>query len=736
MNAVLPPETSPAAGAAALAEPAPAASAPAGSAALLVELLTEELPPKALARLGQVFADTIADGLRSRGLAGPDARVERFATPRRLAVRIDAVLARAPDRTVEQKGPSVKVGLDADGRPTQALLKWAERQRAPIDALERASDGKHECFWYRSTAPGDTLDASIDAIVGEALDRLPIPKLMQYQLADGVTTVAFVRPAHGLVVLHGERVVPATALGLESGRITQGHRFLSNGPIELPDAASYDTLLRDGGRVLASFDERRARIATLLEVRAVALDASIGSDENVDALLDEVTALVEWPAVYAGGFEPDFLQVPQECLILTMRTNQKYFPLFDGDGRLLPKFLLVSNMEIDDPSQIVDGNERVVRPRLADARFFFDQDRRQTLASRVPQLASVVYHAKLGSQGERVERVRAIARDIAAMLGTDVALVDRAALLAKTDLLTDMVGEFPELQGVMGAYYARHDGEPEPVTVAIREHYQPRFAGDALPSAPTGLVLALADKLETLAGLFGIGQLPTGDKDPFALRRHALGVIRMLIEAELPLSLDALLRSAFAAFGDRLEQSGAAQAALLAFIHERLAGWLRERGFSTQEVAAVVDQRPDELAAVPARLQAVREFSSLPESQALAAANKRIGNLLRKAAADGAGAPAGDAGLQIDTALLSEPAERRLAATVDELAPQVDEALRGRRYGTALALMAQARNAVDEFFDTVMAMAEDPAVRANRLALLARLRAMMNRVADISKLSA
>ena len=438
---------------------------------------------------------------------------------------------------------------------------------------------------------------------------------------------------------------------------------------------------------------------------------------------------------------------------VAMQAFNPLIPLNDRDSSLPAAFfeITVSNtsaepldyavyLAVQNPNmtaeQLTEYIERVVRPRLADARFFFDQDRRQTLASRVPQLASVVYHAKLGSQGERVERVRAIARDIAAMLGTDVALVDRAALLAKTDLLTDMVGEFPELQGVMGAYYARHDGEPEPVAVAIREHYQPRFAGDALPSAPTGLVLALADKLETLAGLFGIGQLPTGDKDPFALRRHALGVIRMLIEAELPLSLDALLRSAFAAFGDRLEQSGAAQAALLAFIHERLAGWLRERGFSAQEVAAVVDQRPDELAAVPARLQAVREFSGLPESQALAAANKRIGNLLRKAAADGAGAPAGDAGLQIDTALLSEPAERRLAATVDELAPQVDEALRGRRYGTALALMAQARNAVDEFFDTVMAMAEDPAVRANRLALLARLRAMMNRVADISKLSA
>ena len=383
----------------------------------------------------------------------------------------------------------------------------------------------------------------------------------------------------------------------------------------------------------------------------------------------------------------------------------------------------------------MDGNQRVVRPRLADARFFYEQDRRSTLASRVPRLDSVVYHAKLGTQGQRVERVRAIAREISTMLGADAALADRAALLAKADLLTGMVGEFPELQGVMGAYYARHDGEPDEVATAIREHYQPRFAGDLLPSGRIGLVLALADKLETLAGLFGIGQLPTGDKDPFALRRHALGVIRMLVEAELDLSLDALLASAFGAFGTRLDEPARAQAALRAFIHERLAGWLRERGFSAQEVAAVVDQGPDDLSAVPARLQAVRDFSSLPEAQALAAANKRIGNLLRKAEAEADAAKAA-AAQAIDPALFSEPAERTLAATVDELAPRVDEALGAGRYGAALALMAQARSPVDDFFDSVMAMAEDPAVRANRLALLARLRELMNRVADISKLSA
>jgi len=700
-------------------------ASPATTAPLLVELFTEELPPKALARLGEAFAEGVADGLRSRGLAAADARVERFATPRRLAVRVHDVLSQAPDRQVEQKGPSVKVGLDANGMPTQALLKWAERQGASIDRLERASDGKQECFWYRSTAPGDILEAAIVAIVETALGRLPIPKLMQYQLADGQTTVGFVRPAHGLVVLHGDRVVPATVLGVHAGSITHGHRFQSPGALELPDALSYESVLRERGRVLASFDARRARIASLLRERAAGLGASIGEGDTVEALLDEVTALVEWPAVYVGEFESEFLQVPPECLILTMRTNQKYFPLFDASGKLLPKFLLVSNMEVDDPSFIVDGNQRVVRPRLADARFFFEQDLKVTLESRVPRLASVVYHAKLGSQGERVERVRAIARAIAGMLGADAALADRAALLAKTDLLTGMVGEFPELQGIMGAYYARHDGEPEEVAVAIREHYQPRFAGDALPSQRTGLVLAMADKLETLAGLFGIGQLPTGDKDPFALRRHALGLIRMLVEARLALSLDALLRCAFASFGDKVSD---ARDTLAGFIHDRLAGWLREGGFSAQEVAAVVDQRPDDLSGVPARLQAVRAFSALPEAEALAAANKRIGNILRKA--EGAGEA-----VRFDAALLAEPAELALAETIATLAPQVDVAMRAADYGAALALMAQARGPVDSFFDQVMVMADDPAVRANRLALLSTLRGLMNRVADISRLS-
>ncbi|HMN83469.1 MAG TPA: glycine--tRNA ligase subunit beta, partial [Burkholderiaceae bacterium] len=431
---------------------------------------------------------------------------------------VPAVAARAPDRKLELKGPSVKVALDAAGQPTQALVKWAEKQGVAVASLRRGHDGKQECFFADSVARGEVLAEAIGPIIDDALTKLPVPKLMQYQLADGHTTVSFVRPAHALTVLHGAEVLPATVLGLQSGRTTFGHRFQSSGPITIGSADAYEDTLAERGRVIAGFDTRRDAIERGLREQAARLQASLGDEAAVTPLLDEVTALVEWPAIYVGRFDAAFLEVPPECLILTMRTNQKYFPLFDAAGGLLPSFLIVSNMAVDDPHFIIEGNERVVRPRLADARFFFDQDRRVTLASRVPQLASVVYHAKLGSQAERAERVRRIAGAIAAELSVDAAACERAALLAKADLLTGMVGEFPELQGTMGRYYALHDGEPAAVAEAIDQHYRPRFAGDALPDGPVATVLALADKLETLCGLFGIGQVPTGDKDPFALR--------------------------------------------------------------------------------------------------------------------------------------------------------------------------------------------------------------------------
>ncbi len=692
---------------------------------LLIELFTEELPPKALKRLGDAFASSILEGLQSRGLASANVTTRAFCSPRRLAVRVDAVLKIAPDKIVGLKGPSIKVGLDAQGQATQALIKWAEKQGATVSQLTRDSDGRQECFFFSSTVHGQALTECIDALIAHALARLPIPKMMEYQLADGRTSVSFVRPAHRLIVLHGADVVPASALGLTSGRSTFGHRFQGNGELQVPDASAYVHVLERDGRVIPDFETRRSRIEAMLNERALALQASMGDDAQVQPLLDEVTALVEWPAVYVGEFEPVFLQVPQECLILTMRTNQKYFPLFDAQDKLLPRFLIVSNMQVDNPRLIIDGNQRVVRPRLADARFFFEQDKKSRLADRLPQLGAVVYHTKLGTQAQRTERVRQIARAIAISLNTNVEHADRAALLAKTDLLSGMVGEFPELQGVMGTYYARHDGEPEAVAQALTEQYQPRFAGDALPASTTGTVLALADKLETLAGLFGIGQQPTGDKDPFALRRHALGVIRMLIEKRLSLALPELLDGACSAFDANAQQG---RAALETFIYERLSGWLRERGYTSQEVSAVTDQRPPRLARVLEQLAAVRAFSALPQAQALAAANKRIGNILRKAGDIAAG--------PVQPTLLADGAERELAAQLVELAPQVDACMAAHDYSGALTCMAQSRAAIDRFFDEVMVMADDAAVRANRLTLLHHLRQLMNRVADISRLSA
>jgi glycyl-tRNA synthetase beta chain len=702
------------------------------NAPLLVELFTEELPPRALARLSESFAAAIAEGLRAAHLAPAQGAVDVFATPRRLAVRVADVRPRAPDRAVEVKGPSVAVGLDAQGQPTLALRKWAERVGAEVAALDRLNDGRQTVFVHRTTALGATLEHTVSALLGQALGQLPIPRIMQYQLADGVTTVGFVRPAHGLVVLHGAHVVPASVLGLQSGGITHGHRFQGEAGIELPDAASYEGLLEQRGRVIASFAQRRARIERQLRERAAALGASLGDPGPFEALLEEVTALVEWPAVYVGAFEPAFLEVPQECLILTMRTHQKYFPLFDARGRLEPRFLIVSNMQVDDPSLIVDGNQRVVRPRLADARFFFDQDRRVRLIDRAPQLASVVYHAKLGTQADRAERLRTLARGLAGAFAVDPAWADRAALLAKADLLTGMVGEFPELQGTMGRYYAGHDGEPEPIARALAEHYQPRFSGDALPASDLGTVLALADKLETLAGIWGIGAQPTGDRDPFALRRHALGVIRMLVERPVPAggqapSLRHLIEQAFAAFAGAPAVVPAVDA-LHAFVVERLRGWLRERGHPAADVDAVLAADADRLDLVLPRLDAIAAFGGLPEAGALATANKRIGNILRKA-------EAGAAAARVEPHRLVEPAERELHDAVAALAPSIDARLAASDFTGALTGLASLARPVDAFFEAVMVNTDDPALRGNRLALLDDLHRLMNRVADLSKLA-
>ena len=705
---------------------------------LLVELFVEELPPKALRKLGESFASVLADSLKAQGLAPEHAEVTPFASPRRLAVRVSDVLAKAADQPVQHKLMPVAVGLDAAGQATPALLKKLASlglAAEVVGALKRQPDGKAEALFLDAVKAGSALSEGLQKALDEALAKLPIPKVMTYQLEKGSmagfqpgwTSVNFVRPAHGLVALHGDQVIPVEALGLQSGRETQGHRFEAKvSPVVIRDADSYATQMREEGAVIASFDERRAEIVAQLAAAAGRAGPALKPIDD-EALLDEVTALVERPNVLIGRFEEAFLAVPQECLILTMKANQKYFPLLDAQGKLTNKFLVVSNIRPDDASAVIGGNERVVRPRLADAKFFFDQDRKKTLASRVPGLAKVVYHGKLGTQGERVERVRAIARAIGQQLGglALADLADEAATLAKADLLTDMVGEFPELQGIMGGYYARHEGLRDGVAIAIEDHYKPRFAGDSLPRNHTGTVLALADKLETLVGLFGIGQLPTGDKDPFALRRHALGVIRLLVEKDLPVSLPDLLDAAAAPFGDLIARP---TDALLGFFADRLAVSLRDQGYSAQEIDAVLALHPQRLGDVPRRLAAVRAFAGLPEAASLAAANKRVGNILKKSEGVVTG--------EVSAALLKEPAEAALFQALQAVAPGARDAFERGDYTASLQALAALKAPVDAFFDGVMVNAEDPALRANRLSLLASLHGAMNQVADLSRLAA
>ena len=695
---------------------------------LLVELFVEELPPKALKQLGESFAQSLAASLKAQGLAGEHAAVTPYATPRRLAVHVSAVLAQAPERSVTHKLMPVSVALDAQGQPTQALLKKLAAVGANasvVSQLERKPDGKAEALFWTTAVRGATLAAGLQTALDAALAALPIPKLMSYQLADGWSSVHFVRPVHGLVALHGAEVVPVAAFGLTAARTTLGHRFEAQmEPVVLQDADHYAQQLESQGAVIASFAHRHGDIVRQLQ-HAAAREGLTPIDDA--ALLDEVTSLVERPNVLLCRFEREFLAVPPECLILTMKANQKYFPLLDAAGKLTEKFLVVSNIRPSDPSAVIQGNERVVRPRLADAKFFFDQDRKKTLESRLPLLDKVVYHGKLGSQGERVQRVRAIARAIGEQLGgaTLAAQADRAAQLAKADLLTDMVGEFPELQGVMGGYYARHDGESEAIAFAVEDHYKPRFAGDALPRNEVGTVVALADKLETLAGLFGIGEIPTGDRDPFALRRHALGVIRMLVERELPLPLGTLINAAYAAFPKRLV--GQNHTDLQVFIFERLHSLLRERGYSAAEVDAVLSMNPQCVDLVPKQLQAVRAFGAMSEAPSLAAANKRIANILRKSDASPASS--------VDTTRLVEPAERALHDALMNVQPLADSLFDKGEYAASLRELAALKTPVDAFFDGVMVNADDTALRANRLALLATLHAAMNRVADLSKLA-
>ncbi|MDP1862706.1 MAG: glycine--tRNA ligase subunit beta [Thiobacillus sp.] len=702
---------------------------------LLIELFVEELPPKALKKLGESFAATLTESLVSQGLADADAAVTHFATPRRLGVRIENVLSRAADKAVSTKLMPVSVGLDAEGKATPALLKRLAALGADdsaVSQLRRAADGKNEVLFYDSVAPGTLLVEGLPRALETAMAKLPIPKVMTYQLADGWTTVNFVRPVHGLVALHGADVVPMSVLGLQAGRNTQGHRFEARiNPVVITSADAYAEQMKDDGAVIASFAERRAEIVRQLQASAAPSGLKPIEDE---ALLDEVTALVERPNVLVGKFEEAYLDVPQECLILTMKANQKYFPLLDAAGKLTNQFLIVSNISPDDASAVIQGNERVVRPRLADAKFFFDQDRKKTLESRVAGLAKVVYHNKLGTQSERVTRVRAIAKWVAEQVGADVNASDRAAQLAKADLLTDMVGEFPELQGIMGGYYARHDGEDEQVAQAIADQYLVRREETEAVSNLVSEVLQIADRMETLVGIWGIGLKPTGDKDPFALRRHALSVIKsfQLLDLmasldgnSLQLKLDELIEHALSVFPAGLLAENVAEELKL-FIYERNANQMA-LWFDATTVSAVFSKMPP-LHEVMKRLRAVKEFATLPESPSLAAANKRVGNILKKAE--------GEVGAAADPARFVEAAETALFAALSEIAPKADAAFAAGDYTTSLQALAALREPVDAFFDNVMVNADDPALKANRLALLNQLHQTMNRVADISRLAA
>ena len=693
---------------------------------LFVELQTEELPPKALKKLSEAFAAGVEKSLAAQSLLTEKSTVKVFGAPRRMGVRITEVLEKSPDTAFEQRLVPVRVGLDADGNPTPALTKKmaALGITASVADLKRVNDGKNEQLVYEGVRAGVAVKDARQKALEESVKNLPIPKVMNYQLADGETTVQFVRPVKHLTALYGEDVVDLEMFGLKAGRVTMGHRFESAGEIEIPSADAYEDTMRSVGHVVADYAERRAMLVAGLEEAAAKAGGTLIAPED---LIDEANSLTEWPVIYVSEFEEKFLDVPEECLILTMQTNQKYFPMRDAQGRLMNRFCLVSHIHAADGGKaIVSGNARVVRARLADAEFFYRQDCLQTLASRVPGLAHVVYHNKLGSQGERMLRVKAIAHAVAEKIGADSLKAERAAELAKADLRTLMVGEFPELQGIMGEYYARHDGEDEAVAEAVSQHYLPRFAGDKLPEGPVAVAVALADKLETLAGMFGIGQMPTGDKDPFALRRHALGVLRMLIEKNLSVGLDELVAIAFAV-ETKVEGVQDASEALTHFFFDRLRVMMREAGYTAQEVDAVLAKQSTDIAQTPKKLEAVHKFMQMPESASLAAANKRIANILKKSA----DAAVGD----VDPALLAEDAEKKLFDVLGDHEPIAKLFFEKGEYEGMLATLTPLKTPVDAFFADVMVNSEDEKLRLNRLALLKRLFTLMNRVAELSRLA-
>jgi len=683
---------------------------------LLVEIGTEELPPKSLGRMRDALQSSLDTLLDEQGLAHGDSRA--YATPRRLAVVIRDVPVAQADREITKRGPAVKAAFDAEGKPTKPAEGFARSCGVAVSELEEMETPKGSWLVYHSTETGKATTDIIPALLEKALKTLPMPKRMRW----GNSDIEFVRPLHWVVLLMGEESVAASILGVNSDRYSRGHRFHHNEPIAIPEADAYVETLQQHGMVEVDMERRRESIRT----QVTEAGAALGGQALIDAaLLDEVTALVEWPVAISGSYDPRFLEVPAEALISSMQDHQKYFPVVDEQGKLLPHFITVANIASQDPEQIKAGNERVIRPRLEDAAFFWNQDRKQSLHSRAAQLDNMTFQNKLGSLGDKQTRIAALASTLAGQLGFNVEPVQRAAALCKCDLVTSMVFEFPDLQGIMGRYYALHDGEDEHVAVALDECYQPRFAGDALPASATGQALAIAERLDTLVGIFALGKTPTGDKDPFGLRRSALGLLRILIEKQLDLDLRSLIDSAANNFPADLKADTVGDA-LFNFMMERLRAWYLDAGYDVHVFEAVLARQPTRPLDFDQRMCAVRAFRDLPEADSLSAANKRIRNILRKAET---AIPA-----KYDTALLQEPAEQTLATALEELDRQTAPLFKQRDYTTALCKLAALHAPVDNFFDNVMVMADDVALRDNRLALLQALAALFLQVADISLL--
>ncbi|NUY57564.1 MULTISPECIES: glycine--tRNA ligase subunit beta [Salinivibrio] len=681
----------------------------------LIELGTEELPPTALRTLAEAFASQFEAQLKDADLSHQG--VTWYASPRRLALKVAALSDRQPDKVVEKRGPAVSAAFDADGNPTKAAMGWARGNGIDVSEAERLKTDKGEWLLYRQHVPGQAIDALLPVLADNALNKLPIPKPMRW----GDKDTQFIRPVKTLVMLYGETLIEGTILGVASDRVIRGHRFMGEPNLTLAHADHYPERLEREGKVMADYEKRKALI--IKDAKAAA-DAVGGMAELDEDLVEEVTSLVEWPVVLTASFENKYLKVPSEALVYTMKGDQKYFPVYDANGELLPKFIFVSNIESKDPTQVISGNEKVVRPRLADAEFFFDTDRKRPLIDRLPELDSAVFQKQLGTIKDKTDRITALAGQIAERIGADKAHTERAGQLAKCDLMTSMVFEFTETQGVMGMHYARHDGEPEAVALALNEQYWPRFAGDKLPTTPVSSAVAMADKMDTIVGIFGIGQAPKGS-DPFALRRAALGVLRIIVENGYQLDLVDLIRDAKAQYDDRLTHKEV-ETEVLDFMLGRFRSWYQDMGYSVDIIQAVLARRPTKPADFDSRVKAVSHFRSLDEAEALAAANKRVGNILAKYD--------GELPSTVDSSLLQEDAEKALADVVAEKVAAVKPLFADSDYQGALTELAQLRTPVDTFFDNVMVMADDPALKANRLAMLHLIREQFLNVADISVL--